>query len=158
MTIIYMDEMAEYITRKLIEQGTVVKKEDILKVLELEDDFLRLKGVIKELPNVTSKDGHFNVLCSIDSIRPYEDESPGILQMESFVVRIESNNLDEALDNVSARLKEIEKELIERFPDVYCLTSYPSIEDNYNLQIDKLSVDSLLSISPYLQAFHKHEG
>ena len=42
------NEMAEFISEKLLTQGIIVKTEDILKVLDLEIDFLKLKGVIQE--------------------------------------------------------------------------------------------------------------
>lgn len=44
--IIDLEEMAEFITDELINQGTIANKEYILKVLLLEDEFLRIKGVM----------------------------------------------------------------------------------------------------------------
>lgn len=41
-------EMAEFISEELLKRGVVVKGEDILKVLDLEMEFLKLKGVIVE--------------------------------------------------------------------------------------------------------------
>lgn len=45
MVIIDDNEMAEFIQNELLKQGTIVKKEDILKMLSLVFEFLKLKGV-----------------------------------------------------------------------------------------------------------------
>lgn len=41
-------EMADYINEELTKQGVDLSKENILAVLDLEFEFLRLKGVIEE--------------------------------------------------------------------------------------------------------------
>ncbi|WP_155918534.1 hypothetical protein [Heyndrickxia ginsengihumi] len=48
LPIIDMDEMAEFIAYELKKQGTIANKEYIMKVLELEEEFLRKKGVIQD--------------------------------------------------------------------------------------------------------------
>lgn len=40
-----VDEMVEFIQNKLLEQGIIVKAEDIEKILDLELDFLIEKGI-----------------------------------------------------------------------------------------------------------------
>ena len=41
-------ELAQYISSKLSEQGVLIIEEDILRILDLEVEFLKLKGVIAE--------------------------------------------------------------------------------------------------------------
>lgn len=41
-------EMAEYIVSKLKEQGATLSKDAVLSVLDLEVEFLKIKGVIEE--------------------------------------------------------------------------------------------------------------
>lgn len=42
------NELVEFIFNEAIKQGSNVSKEEILKVLDLEFEFLKLKGVIEE--------------------------------------------------------------------------------------------------------------
>jgi len=145
--------MAEYITERLLQQGIVVKQTDIVKVLELEDDFLRLKGVIEDIPSPFNEYQHFNILCSIDGVELIDGE-PCVSQMDSFAVRIESNDLTKAEDTVSEKLKEFDDELRNRFPDFFSLSSYPTTSKHNTIEFDNLSVDSIISVSTYLQSLN----
>lgn len=153
MIVIDIDEMADYITEELLKQNIVVKRNEILKVLYLEEDFLRLKGVIEEesTSNPLRNKEFFTILCSIDTAEPYSDGTYGKTQMDSFGVRVESYDHVIGEEIVSEKLKTIEKELIARFPTVYSLSSYPAPCDEPIIDVENLSVESIFSASSYLR-------
>lgn len=48
MIVIDVEEMAEFIKEELKKQNTVADKQYILKILNLEEEFLRKKGLIQD--------------------------------------------------------------------------------------------------------------
>lgn len=162
MTAIDINEVAEYITSRLLDEGIGVKVKDIVKVLDLEDEYIRTKGLINHTnintnePRITGIDGHFNILCSIDSVDPdmYGHGCPGIIQKDSFIVRIEADNFDAAEILVSTKLQKIERDIIVIYPDVCALTCYPTQRDRFDIEFDNLSVASIFADSTYLQSLN----
>lgn len=98
--------------------------------------------------------GFFNILCSIDVLLPDNDGSFGPIQVDRFAVRTFAENGYVAEERVAEQLSIVRKDLVTRFPSVYSLSSYLATMDEKIIEIQDLSIESIVSSSSYLQV-HK---
>lgn len=102
--------------------------------------------------NSFNQEGFHNILCSIDEV-DFDDEAGMhfFIQMDNFAVRTFAKNGYEAEKIVDEKLKEIRKDITQAFPNVYSIVSYLATNDFSVIELNELSLGSIISESSYLQ-------